>query len=62
MVVTKAKCVYINPEIEEYDFTLNKIYECIKVWERRINLYDDSGYYWHCKRLDGKLYRFEIIE
>lgn len=60
----KVKCVYINPKMdnEKKDFTLNKIYECSSPWERKINIYDDNGYYWHCKRLDGKLYRFEVIK
>ena len=61
----KVKCVYIK-ESNDKDgnfFTLGKIYECSKgVNEKRVNVYDNKGFYWDNKRLDGKIYKFEIVE
>ncbi len=60
----KVKCIYKKENIDKYNFfTLGKIYECSKgVNEKRINIYDNKGYYWDNKRLDGKVYKFEIVE
>ncbi len=60
----KVKCIYIKENVSNYNFfTLGKIYECSKgANEKKINIYDNRGYYWDNKKIDGKLYKFEVVE
>jgi len=68
--MNKIKCVEIDferikdigYEKENLSFTLGKVYECEKVSNGRINIKTDSGEWWHNKRIDGVIYKMEILD
>ena len=60
----KVKCIYIkNINKADVFFTLGKVYECSRsTKETEINIYDNTGFLWENKKIEGNIYKFEIIE